>query len=487
MAAELARHGLDCRVINRDEHGATESRALAIQARIVELLDDLGLADEFLRRGLRAAGMSMWSPDGERLVHLPFERMGGPFPFVLDLPQAETEALLASHLESLGVGVERQHELAGFEQDASGVTATIRSPGGEETVQTPWLIGCDGSHSTVRHGLGIAFEGETVDLDWGLADVVVRWPLAADEMHMFLGEQGIMAAFPMPEGRWRLICEIGPAGGEAPASPDLGFFADAVHRRSGHADAAVSDPRWLAAFRVNERQAASVRNRRAFIVGDAAHVHSPAGGQGMNTGLQDAYNLAWKLALVQRSRAPEALLDTYELERRPVAARVVKLTSALFRAGLIHSPAGQRLRDAFLRHVASLAPLQRRMAHAVSERDINYRDSPIVAEHHRPLHAPHAGDLAPDAGPELRAALRGTAHVLLVLDDDAPSDLAAGYDGLVETHVVTDPEAREAFGGAKLCLVRPDGYIAYVSGDADEAALRGYLDSVLIPPASPAP
>jgi 2-polyprenyl-6-methoxyphenol hydroxylase-like FAD-dependent oxidoreductase len=486
MAAELARHGLECRVIDRDEHAAAESRALAIQARTVELLDDLGLADEFLRRGLRAAGVNMWAPDGQRLVHIPFEEMGGPFPFVLALPQADTEALLARHLESLGVRVERRHELVGFEQDAGAVSATIRSPAGEETVQTPWLVGCDGAHSAVRHALGIAFEGETVDLDWGLADVAMRWPLAGEEMHMFLGEDGIMAAFPMPEGRWRLICEIGPAGDEEPPSPDLAFFADAVRHRSGHADAEVSDPRWLAAFRVSERQAAGVRDRRAFIVGDAAHVHSPAGGQGMNTGLQDAYNLGWKLALVQRGRAPAALLDTYELERRPVAARVVKLTSALFRAGLIRSPAGQRLRDAFLRHVASLAPLQRRMANAVSERDINYRDSPIVAEHHRPLRAPHAGDLAPDAGPSLRAALRGTAHVLLVFDEQAkPGEIEAAYPGVRETHAFADPDAREAYGGAALCLVRPDGYIGYISGDTDEAALRAYLETVLIPPAPP--
>src|SRR6266511_2869652 len=368
MGVELARHGLDCRVIDRDEHAATESRALAIQARTIEVFDDIGIVDDALARGLRAAGVNMWSGDGERLAHITFDAMDGPYPFVLDLPQSETEALLERRLNGLGVQVERRSELVTFEQDADGVTATVRSPAGEETVRTPWLLGCDGAHSAVRHGLGIGFEGETVDIDWGLADVFVRLPLDHREMHMFLSEDGLVAAFPMPEGRWRLICEMGPAGDGPPPNPDLAFFAETLRHRSGESGAEVSDPRWLAAFRVSERQASDVRDGRCFIAGDAAHLHSPAGGQGMNTGLQDAYNLAWKLALVQRGRASEWVLDTYELERRPVATRVVKLTSAMFKAALIRSEAGQRLRDAVVRHLAPLAPVQRRVLHGVSER-----------------------------------------------------------------------------------------------------------------------
>jgi 2-polyprenyl-6-methoxyphenol hydroxylase-like FAD-dependent oxidoreductase len=481
MAGELARHGLQVRVIDRDEHAATESRALAIHARTVELLDDLGLAETFIERGLKAGGVSMWSSSGERLVHVAFDAIGGPFPFVLDLPQSETEALLEGHLRELGVDVERRTELTRFEQDEGSVRATLRSPAGEETVETPWVVGCDGAHSAIRHGLAIGFEGATVELDWGLADLVVRWRLADDEMHMFLLEAGLLAAFPMPEGRWRLIAEIGPSGaGGPPATPELGFFGDYLGR-AGHPEASVDDPGWLAAFRVNEREAAHVRDRRAFIAGDAAHVHSPAGGQGMNTGLQDAYNLAWKLALVHRGAAPADLLDTYERERRPVAERVVKQTSMLFRMGLVRAPAARRLRDAVLRHVGSLAPVQRRLLQSISERDINYRDSPIVAEHHRPHHAPRAGDLVPDEDPSVREALRGTEHVLLTFDDQPVAKLVAGeYRGLIRAATV--PSARKAFGGAALCLVRPDGYVGFVSGDADEATLRGYLDCVLIPP-----
>ena len=478
MAAELARHGLRVRVIDRDEHGATESRALAIHARTIELLDDLGLAETFMERGLRAAGVSMWSSSGERLVEVAFDEIGGPFPFVLDLPQSETEALLERHLGQLGVSVERRTALVEFAQEFGCVRATLRSPAGEEAVEVPWLIGCDGAHSAVRHGLAIGFGGSTVELDWGLADVAVQWPLAGDQMHMFLLEDGLLAAFPMPEGRWRLIAEIGPSGaGEPPSTPALAFFA-AYLERAGQPEAAVTDPRWLAAFRVNERQAAHVRDRRAFIAGDAAHVHSPAGGQGMNTGLQDAYNLAWKLAMVERGHAPAALLDTYETERWPVAQRVVKQTSLLFRMGLVRAPAARRLRDAVLRHVAALAPVQRRLLQSLSERDVNYRDSPIVAEYRRPHDAPRAGDLAPDAD-EVRDALRGTEHVLLTFDEDPLATLIAKeYRGLVRAAAV--PSARSAFGGAALCLVRPDGYVGFIAGEADEAALRGYLDRVLI-------
>ena len=479
MAAELARHGLEARVIDRDEHGATESRALAIQARTVELLDDLGLADAFLERGLRASGMTVWSGSGERIVHVDFAEIGGRFPFVLDLPQSETEALLASHLEDLGGRVERRTELVAFEQQPGAVRATLRTPAGEDAVEVPWLIGCDGGHSTVRHALGIAFAGRSVALDWGLADVALDWSLEGGQMHLFLLSDGLAAAFPMPERRWRLICELGTADEAAPPPrPDLDFFAGYL-RRCGHPDAEVRDPRWLSSFRVNERQTAHIRDRRAFLVGDAAHVHSPAGGQGMNTGLQDAYNLAWKLALVQRGQAPPSLLDTYELERHPVAERVVKQTSALFRLALLRGSASRRLRDTVLRHVGSLAPVQRQMVHAISERDINYRDSPIVGEHRRPHGAPRPGDLAPEAGPELRAALRGPEHVLLVLDGD-PAPVVERYGALVRA--VSAPAARDAYGGAALCLVRPDGYVGYVAGDADGDALRGYLDTVLIAP-----
>jgi hypothetical protein len=184
---------------------------------------------------------------------------------------------------------------------------------------------------------------------------------------------------------------------------------------------------------------------------------------------------------VHRGAAPAALLDTYELERWPVAQRVVKQTSALFRMGLVRAPAARRLRDAALRHVASIAPVQRRLLQSISERDVNYRDSPIVAEHRRPHDAPRPGDLAPDEDPRVREALRGTEHVLLAFDDQPVADLVAGeYRGLIRTTNV--PSAREAFGGASLCLVRPDGYVGYIAGDADEAALRGYLDGVLVSP-----
>src|SRR4051794_17423941 len=195
MAGELARHGLSCRLIDRNAHGAAESRALAIQARTIELLDDLGLADVFLERGVRATKVNLNAREGP-LAEGDLAPMGGPHPFILALPQNETEALLAEHAEGLGVAVEREHELVGFEQDADGVTATVRSPSGEEAVRVPWLIGCDGAHSAVRHGLGIAFEGETVDLDWGLADVVVDWDRPAGELHMFLLDDGLLAAFP---------------------------------------------------------------------------------------------------------------------------------------------------------------------------------------------------------------------------------------------------------------------------------------------------
>lgn len=512
MASELARHGAPCRVIDRSPHATTESRAVGIHARTLEVFDDLGVAEAFLAAGLKVHGLNLYG-DGRRLVHLSLDELHSPYPFVLDLPQSDTERLLAEHLARFGVRVEREVELTAMEQDAGGVSATLRrADGNEEQVRTPWIVGCDGAHSTVRHAVGMPFEGATYDECWGLADVKVQWDLPHDEMHVFFTEDGLLAAFPLPGDRWRLIAETHAAGepGALPA-PTAEEFQEQLARR-GPKGAALSDPIWLAAFRIHHRKAAHYRSGRAFIAGDAMHIHSPAGGQGMNTGLQDAYNLAWKLALVQAGRAPVSLLDSYDAERLPVATTLLKMTDAATKIGTLRNPVTEVIRNRVYPFLAQQEVVQQRIATRVAELDINYRRSPIVAEHLGGFHlpfagvGPRAGDRAPDAGPlrlpdgttgRLFDALRGTQHVALLFPGrgdglDALAEIAAPYADVLRVFRIAenggrDAELRDAEGAVRqryagdaacLYVIRPDGYVGFRSVPPDAGALHGWLARV---------
>jgi 2-polyprenyl-6-methoxyphenol hydroxylase-like FAD-dependent oxidoreductase len=524
MASELARHGVSCRIIDKGPHATTTSNAIALHARTLEVFEQLGIIEEALAQGLKQHGASIYA-DGERLIHVSFDELDAPYPFILSLPQSETERILGAHLERLGIQVERNVELLGFTQDEQTVAARLRhADGHEETVTTAWLIGCDGAHSAVRHVLNMPFSGSAYPEAFALADVKVRWPLSDDEMHMFLGHDGLLAVFPMRGGRHRLIVERAAEAGEEkmpdPTLEEIQGYLD----KFAPAGSTASDPVWLAAFRTHLRQAAHTRQGRVFLAGDAAHIHSPAGGQGMNTGLQDAYNLAWKLALVHTGQAPASLLDTYESERHPVAESVMRTTDLMMKGATIHSPIAQHIRNRLVPLLVQQDFIQHRLTAQLAELSINYRKSALVAEH---LHShfshghvvggPRAGDRAPDAGPLLRAdgtsarlfeALRGTKHTLLLLADADHQQaswgrltalagaIGARYGAQIGIYLVAagstapagdtsgaaillDPERalhqRYSAVGECLYLIRPDGYIGYRSYPADADSLNDYL------------
>lgn len=527
MASELARHGVSCRVIDKRPHATTTSNAIALHARTLEVFEQLGIIEEVLAQGLKQHGASIYA-DGQRIIHVRFDDLDAPYPFILSLAQSETEHILGAHLERLGIQVERNVELLGFTQDEQSVTARLgHADGQEETITTPWLIGCDGAHSTVRHMLTMTFSGSAYPEAFALADVKLHWPLSDDEMHMFLGQDGILAVFPMRGGRYRLIVETAAEAGEEklpdPTLEELQGFLD----KFAPAGSTASDPVWLAAFRTHLRQAAHTRQGRVFLAGDAAHIHSPAGGQGMNTGLQDAYNLAWKLALVNAGQAPASLLDTYEIERHPVAESVMRTTDLMIKGATLRSPIAQHIRNRLAPLLVQQDFFQQRMTAQLAELSINYRKSTLVAEylhshfsHGHLLGGPRAGDRAPDAGPLLRAdgtsarlfeALRGTQHTLLLLADadhqqESWEHLAALAEEISAHHrqqinvylvaagstapagdtsgaaILLDPERalhqRYNAVGECLYLIRPDGYIGYRSYPADAARLDDYLKSL---------
>jgi 2-polyprenyl-6-methoxyphenol hydroxylase-like FAD-dependent oxidoreductase len=341
MAHELARDGIQCRLIDKAAHRAMESRAIAIHSRTVETFELMRLADAFLSAGHRIAGVNVYGEHG-RIAHAAFGMLETRYPFVLGVPQDETERILEECLARLGVRVERNTELVSMAQHESSVAARLRTADRVQEVEADWLLGCDGAHSTVREQLGISFSGATYPEHFVLADVKVAGDLDHAEAQVWLQREGALAFFPLPEDRWRLIVINSPPGWHD--EPGLAQCQALVDER-GLDRLRLGDPRWTAVFRIHRREAARFRKGRVFLLGDAAHIHSPVGGQGMNMGIQDAFNLGWKLSLVLGNRGHPRLLESYEAERKPVDEAVIRQTDRATRVVSLHgqSPASSAI------------------------------------------------------------------------------------------------------------------------------------------------
>lgn len=462
-AAELRRRGLSCRLVEKAEAPAPWSKAQIIHARTLEIFEQLGIVEAVLSRGKAVHGFNMYSTPGmKRVLHFPIQGIDSALGHFLSLPQRDTEALLAQRLEELGGAVERGVELEGFTQDATGVTAALVHPGGRaESVRASWLIGCDGAHSIVRETLGLPFEGSTYAQRLIQADVRVDMPFHVDDDELvgFVSAGGLVALFPLPgERRYRLVV---PLFDQPDLEPTLENF-QAVMAQHGPPGAVVSDPVWTVAFKIHCRMVSRYRVGRVFLAGDAAHIHSPAGGQGMNTGIQDAWNLAWKLDLVHRGAARDELLDSYDAERRPVAAATLAMTDRGWRGGMaafgLRHPIATAMRDRLMGFIGSLG-LAARMPQAISMLDIGYPDSPAVAQDRPSIlntqvltdtsqespslrdwldfgSGPAPGDRAPDVriapedegSPRLHALFSHLDHTLLLFDGAAHTE--EGYRNL---------------------------------------------------------
>ena len=480
MAAELARYGLAVRVVDKAERRTDKSKALVLWSRTLELIDRMGCtAAPFLAAGRTVEASSIRV--GDRLlarVRFAEASAAAPHPYGLMLPQSETERLLEAHLAVLGVAVERGTELLRFaEAGGDSVRATLRRAGGaEETVEASFLLGCDGAHSTVRHALGLAFAGATLPGDWLLADVHLaglRTP--PDGIDLFWHAEGVLALFPIEPGRCRVIADVGPApaGGARRPDPTLAEVQALLDRR-GPGGVAAADPVWLSAFRINERMVADYRVGRVFLAGDAAHVHSPAGGQGMNTGIQDACNLAWKLALVRRRAcAPEPLLGSYSAERAPVARRVLAATGRATAMATLRHPVLQATRNRVASLLLTLAPVRRVLAAALAEVAIGYPASPLTRRGPRARGGPAAGDRAPPRPGEAPfGAGAAPRFALLAPAGEGAAALIARHPGLLEA------TSRPPYADGALCLVRPDGYVAATAAADGWDGLAGYLDGL---------
>ena len=358
LACELLSQGIDVRIIDKNDGAVLETRAIGMHARTLEALDSMGIVERFLDHGQRVRWFR-WHSGGRLIASFDLSCSGSPFGFLLDIPQNVTELLLRERVAELGGAIEQSTELMGFTQEADRVLATVQDPLGEtRTVTAGYLVGCDGAHSRVRHELGLAFDGHAYAQNWLLADVLVDWERAEDSVQaMFHRDMPPLIGFPMQNRRWRLTVPY--AGDRAEGPPTLDEFQEFVNQRVPERPR-ISAPTWLSCFRVHRRSTRSYRSGRALLAGDAVHVHSPAGGQGMNTGMMDAHNLGWKLALVASGQAHHELLDTYGEERGPVAVSVLRLTHGLVRIGTLQSGFACTLRDNLLPLLTRSRVLQRR-------------------------------------------------------------------------------------------------------------------------------
>ena len=477
LACELARRGVSFRLIEAAPGPQPGSRGKGIQPRSLEVFEDLGIVDRVLANGRTAMPMHSTAPDGQvtRGGTVPeslLNRPDIPYPASLITPEWRIEEALRLRLAELGGAVEFGTALGSFEQSDQSVSAVVLKGGGAETVAARWLVGCDGGHSIVRRQAGIAFQGETLEaLRMIVADVEADG-LDRGAWHIWRHAEGFFSLCPLPStNAFQYQASIAP-GQESELS--LANMQAILERRSGRTDIRLHEPQWSSLWRANIRLVDRYRAGRVFLAGDAAHIHSPAGGQGMNTGIQDAHNLGWKLAAVANGDASPALLDSYEAERRPVAVGVLALSNA-------------RLQQAI-----ELNGIPTRRDASTIQLDVGYRGSALAHDDRDETAALRAGDRAPDATKlttvdgerRLFDLTRGGRFTLLSFGA-TPAVEAADLRTL---HVVgrptgpgdiadTEGHLADAYGAADrtLVLIRPDGYVALISDAGDLSAVSGYL------------
>jgi 2-polyprenyl-6-methoxyphenol hydroxylase-like FAD-dependent oxidoreductase len=482
LALWLTRFGVKVRIVDKTAEAGTTSRALAVHARTLELYRQLDLADVIIARGHKVPAVNLWV-QGKKEARLPFEDVGGdltPYPFLHIFPQDEHERLLIARLQEMGVAVERRTEVVSYSDDGNRIVASLRGPGGEEErCEATFIAGCDGARSIVRQTMGTGFPGGTYRQVFYVADVEASGPPTDGELHVDLDEADFLALFPLAgAGRARLI---GTVRDERADHADTLSFGDVGQRAIQHLKVDVKRVNWFSTYHVHHRVTEHFRRGRAFLLGDAAHIHSPAGGQGMNTGIGDAINLAWKLAAVLQDRAPPALLDTYEPERIAFARRLVKTTDRLFTLataeGFVADIVRTRIVPLLAPAAASFQAGREWVFRTVSQITINYRESALSAG---VAGGVHGGDRMPwvtvngtdNYGP--LAAMAWQVHVY----GSARPDLADWCKAkTLPLHVFAWRSDYEKAGLARdaLYLLRPDSYVALADTAGSVDALQRYL------------
>ncbi len=510
LAGQLALRDVPFRIIDKNEDHTTQSRALVVQARSVEIFGQMDIAQEALDLGVKAKAVNV-VVNGKRVLHMNVRDIGEgltPYPYLLMLEQSKTEKILNDFLAHRGHTVERQTELLDFTQDAHSVIATIKqTKRQEEVLRVDWLVGADGAHSVVRHKLNIPFAGKTYQQSLFVLDCEVSFNFPSDEMYIAFAERAFAGFFPLPNGRCRVIGTV-PEDCEGKDAVSFEDVAKDFAQRM-NMDVSLGNPDWISLYNSHHRAVSAFRKGRCFLAGDAAHIHSPVGAQGMNTGLQDAYNLAWKLALVSQGKAKEALLDTYNDERAPIAHNLVRTTDRVFNLVTGKDPLMKNVRmhviPVIMQTVLPLAQKQQFIREAgfktISEIGIDYQQSELSQEDPQsqfPKHAPKPGDRVPYLPAKEHAVgtqdlVKGTQfHFILFSGEETNEEaqqilqkLKEAYPDLIEFHEIRlsadTKELYEKFGMKKLgyYFVRPDSHIAYRSASLDTQNFSTYLERFL--------
>lgn len=490
-ALELSRLGVPVRLVEQRPGPATTSRALAVQARTLELLGQRGLATEMLRLGNRGRAVTLYGPD-QPLAQVQLSEIPSRYNYILLLSQVETERILREQVQRQGVAVAWGTTLAGFLQtedapDGSpgGVQATLRHPDGQlEELNCAYLISAEGAHSDVRHTLGLPFAGKSLGQHYALADLYLDGDLPDDELSIFIGRTGFLALFPMRNQHFRLIATT-PKAPPAPSAPDLAEL-QALYDANACRPVCLRDLTWSSRFSINSRLTDSLRQGRVFLGGDAAHIHSPAGGQGMNTGIQDMLNLGWKLAMVHQGQAAPALLDTYQQDRLPVIRSVVNITEKATDAFNTTNPLTRSLLLHALPLLLSTDFVQHKGTAFLSEVASAYAGSALTVNAH-PAGTLRGGDRVPDLdvpGGSLYDWLNPGCFTLLATG--TPSPLPPDYEQqlqpwhpVLQAHelgTLASAATRQALGEHPgLLLVRPDAYVALAAGPHGWPAVLAWL------------
>ncbi|MEM6460395.1 MAG: FAD-dependent monooxygenase [Pseudomonadota bacterium] len=510
MALELARRGVPTRCIDKSPGIDPHVRANLLHSRTLEILQGLGLDEQITVGSVPERGFVFYR-NGELVGESPHAPIDSPYPFGLSQSQAHNEATLESHLNGLGVKVERGVSLTDLSQDRDGVTVTLQQDGKQdETGRYHWVVACDGAHSAVRHFIGATFPGESDKIPYILGDVLIAGDedFEPDKGHVFFHDRGELYLFTRLPGNRHFIVATIDTDARTEGAPLLEDLQAIVAERA-RPNMRLSDPNWLGYFRICYRLAPHYRQERVFLAGDAAHVHSLLAGHGMNTGIQDAHNLAWKLALVVQRKASAKLLDSYEDERRIVANEVIETTRQITDTMEAYAGLSQSERDTFISHLFTPEPARLDAARQLQEVDLDYSASPLsLLTDDSFQDCPTPGTRAPDAGDLVFAGKPTTLFKLPADDqyrlfffcgdaDDPPLteikkavESSLRFGSFLKPYIVTKEEPGDLFEehgviadrqgkmhgnyGAKgpcIYLIRPDGYVAYRSTKLDSVEM----------------
>jgi 2-polyprenyl-6-methoxyphenol hydroxylase-like FAD-dependent oxidoreductase len=467
LAVDLRRRGVAVRIIDTLAEPTEESRAIVVHSRTLDHFEALGILDGIMAKAIVSNGMEVHA-DGNTIAAVEFDHIHAVHPYSVSLVQSETEAILAARLAQLGVAVERSSSLSTYTASNADVVATLTSPDGTtRTLRAQYLVGADGARSAVRHIMGQQLDGSFVGDDVLLGDLEADHDYERSHFHAFFSPgQTTGLLFPLRGNRLRVFAQLPP--GIDPARPvTIDWLQSAADERG--IKMRITASHWMTRFGLKHGQVPRYRSGRIFLAGDAAHIHSPAGALGMNTGIQDAINLGWKLAAALQTQDCERLLDSYHLERHPVGAQVVALTTEITKVATLKNPVAQRLRNALMHLGIHATPITNRMADMIEQQRVEYRHSPIVTG---AGHTLHPGDFLYVTGHNIAAALANTnGHLAIVIAGGGAAEPDPQFPTVpVSANEIAELRRVTGLHETGLVIVRPDGYIGYIGPDVQ----RGY-------------